>query len=154
MHRTGDADGAGKILAGVLGNIGGGGDHGGHAALHVRGAAAVHLSVYDLCAEGGVLPFVGVDDVHVVDMAVHENGLAGALAVDLAQNAAVAVDHDLIKAVGLHGFFQQTGYVLLFSGEAGDLDQLAAKIDKPFISVHSGKSFLYVFCVLYLREKA
>ena len=137
MDGAGDADLAGEVLAGLFRVAGGCRDHGAVAALHVGGAAAVDPAVDDLAAERVVLPLRRVDHVDGVDVAVHQDGLAGPLAVDGAENTAEAVDDDLVEAVFLHFALHQFRYALFMAGIAGDPDGLLAKFDQLFVGVHA-----------------
>ena len=137
MDGAGDADLAGEVLAGLFRVAGGCRDHGAVAALHVGGAAAVDPAVDDLAAERVVLPLRRVDHVDGVDVAVHQDRLAGAFAVDGAEHAAVFVDDDLIKAVLFHLALHEFRDALLLAGIAGDPDGLLAKFDQLFVGVHA-----------------
>ena len=141
MHRTRHADAAGEVLSGLLGKARCGGNHGAVAALHVGRAAAVNFPVHDLAAERVMLPLRRVDDVDGVDVAVHQDGLAGPLAVDGAENTAEAVDDDLVEAVFLHFALHQFRYALFTAGVAGHAQRFLTKCDQLFvcISIHAVK---------------
>ncbi len=64
---AGDQKGDAAAVVGMLGDEAlAGGDHGGEAAFHVRGAAAVENAVLDHRLEGGVLPLLrGAGGYHV-----------------------------------------------------------------------------------------
>ena len=83
-----------------------------------------------------MLPLRRVDHVHGVDMAVHQDGLAGPLAVDGAEDAAEAVDNDLVEAVFLHFPLHQLRHALLLSGIAGNAQRLLTKRDQLFICIN------------------
>ena len=88
-----------------------------------------------------MLPLRRVDHVHGVDMAVHQDGLAGPLAVDRAEDAAEAVDDDLVEAVFLHFALHQLRHALFLSGIAGNAQRLLTKRNQLFIciSIHAVK---------------
>ena len=109
MDGAGDADLAGEVLAGLFRVAGGCRDHGAVAALHVGGAAAVDPAVDDLAAERVVLPLRRVDHVDGVDVAVHQDRLAGAFAACQRENAASAAVLRGIAHFGQGLFHQRFG---------------------------------------------
>ena len=141
MHRARHADAARKVSAGLFSEARRRRDHGAVAALHVGRAAAVNFPVRDLAAERVMLPLRRVDHVHGVDMAVHQDGLAGPFAVDRAEDAAEAVDDDLVEAVFLHFALHQLRHALFLSGIAGNAQRLLTKRNQLFIciSIHAVK---------------
>ena len=136
MHRTRHADAAREVPAGLLGEARRGRDHGAVAAFHVGRAAAVNFPVHDLAAERVVLPLRRVDDVDGVDVAVHQDGLAGPVAVDGAEDASEAVNDDLVEAVFLHFSLHQLCHAFFLPGIAGDAQRLLTKRDQLFICIN------------------
>ena len=136
MHRARHADTAREVPAGLFSKARCGRDHGAVAALHVGRAAAVNFPVRDLAAERVMLPLRRVDHVHGVDVAVYQDGLAGSLAVDGAEDAAEAVDNDLVEAVFLHFPLHQLRHALLLSGIAGNAQRLLTKRNQLFICIN------------------
>ena len=146
MHHAGHVDLAGEVLAGGGGEVGGGAGHSGDSALHVRGAAAVDLVVHDLGGEGIVLPLAGVLYGHGVDMPVKQDLRAGTVALDAADDVAVLVDRDAVKAHLLHVLLEHLDHALLLAGVAALLDQFLAKPHHGlFLFLVQHKSYLPVY---------
>ena len=104
MHGAGYTDIACKILARVLCILGRGRNHGADASFHIRGAAAVNPAVINLGSKGVMAPLVTVNDIHSINVPVHQDCLSRTAAMDDAQNASVFVNVHLVKAIVNHGF--------------------------------------------------
>ena len=104
MYGAGHADGSCKILSRILRVLCGCRDHGTDASFHIRGAAAINPAVFNLGSKGVMAPLVTVNDIHSINVPVHQDCLSRTAAMDDAQNASVFVNVHLVKAIVNHGF--------------------------------------------------
>ena len=154
MNGAGHANLSGKVAAAVLGKVGNRRDHGRHASLHIRCAPAVNPPLVDFAAKGVVGPLVGVDHIHIVNVAIQKDGLSRSAAPHPAQYAAVPVDEHLVETILFHLALHQLGHFPFLPGGTGDSNSLLAKRNQPLVSVHVSAPFstsviLYMQYVIY-----
>jgi hypothetical protein len=102
-------------------------DRGGHAALLVGGAAAVHDAVDQLGAEGIHLPQLRVAHLDGVDVRVEGDDVRAA--ADAAEHVAEAVDLHLVVAELLHLALDAADDLLLAAGERLRANEVAEELD-------------------------
>ena len=134
VNDTGNIDFTCEILARVLCECSCCGAEACYSALHIAGATTVDLAVVDLSSEGGILPLGFIRNRDGIDVAVEENLLARTVALDAADDVAVLVNGNAVKALGGQVLAQSLHNTVFVAGVALLLDQLLAKGNNLLLS--------------------
>ena len=126
IDHPGNIDLTGKVA--VFRKPGGAGHHGGHGALHVRGAPSAEPVAPDLAAEGVEAPALRLPDGHRVDVPVQQNPFSRTAAPQAADDVAAGVKAHGVVAQGLHFLRNELCNGLFVAGIALCLNQPSAQV--------------------------
>jgi hypothetical protein len=104
-------------------------DHSSERTLHVGDAAAEDLLVFDLRTKWFVLPGDARRDADRVDVSIEQDSLAGASALDNANDTAVAVRPDTVIGQAAKLAFDALADSLFLATKAGNANDVLRKLD-------------------------